>query len=226
MFGIWTGVLGHITFAAAGLSALIAASAGAFAAVKWIGVAYLFWLGVRALRSRGGFSADGLARETDLRRVFAQGVLVNLFNPKVAIFFLAFLPQFVVIGAGPVWLQILVHGVLVIAVAGLIEPPLVLFASRVTQKLRANARSGPVAGSCFGRNADRIGRRLGGDPPLIKGFTSRGSAAKSRRPDWRRPAHDSNHAERRWRRHGWAEYAPARRLGDPVSGRRCLAWRR
>jgi threonine/homoserine/homoserine lactone efflux protein len=142
MFGIWTGVLGHITFAAAGLSALIAASASAFAAVKWIGVAYLFWLGVRALRSRGGFSADGPARETDLRRVFAQGVLVNLLNPKVAIFFLAFLPQFVVIGAGPVWLQVLVHGVLVIAIAGLIEPPLVFFASRVTQTLRADTRLG------------------------------------------------------------------------------------
>ena len=142
MFGIWSGVLGHITFAAAGLSALIAASAGAFAAVKWVGVAYLFWLGIKALRSPGAFSAAGPARETGLRRVYAQGVLVNLLNPKVAIFFLAFLPQFVAIGAGPVWLQLLVHGLLVIAVAGLIEPPLVLFGSHVTAKLRANRRLG------------------------------------------------------------------------------------
>lgn len=69
-------------------------------------------------------------------------MLVNLLNPKVAIFFLAFLPQFVVMGMGPVWLQILIHGVLVIAIAGLIEPPLVLFASRVTAKFRADARIG------------------------------------------------------------------------------------
>ena len=143
MFGIWTGVLGHISFAAAGLSALIAASASAFAAVKWIGVAYLFWLGIRALRSHGGgFVGAGAARTVPLRRVYGQGVLVNLLNPKVAIFFLAFLPQFVVIGLGPVWLQILVHGALVIAVAGLIEPPLVLFASHVTNKLRASEKLG------------------------------------------------------------------------------------
>ena len=139
MFGIWTGVLGHISFAAAGLSALIAASATAFAAVKWIGVAYLFWLGIKALRSKGGgFTGAEAVLPVPLGRVFGQGVLVNLLNPKVAIFFLAFLPQFVVIGAGAVWLQILVHGVLVIAIAGLIEPPLVLFASHVAARLRAS----------------------------------------------------------------------------------------
>lgn len=141
MLGIWTGVLCHISFAAAGLSALIAASAEAFAAVKWIGVAYLCWLGFKALRAQGeGFTADAPRGVTDLRRVFAQGMLVNLLNPKVAIFFLAFLPQFVVIGVGPVWLQILVHGLLIIAVAGLIEPPLVLFGSRLTARLRGDRR--------------------------------------------------------------------------------------
>jgi threonine/homoserine/homoserine lactone efflux protein len=141
MFGIWTGVLGHITFAAVGLSALIAASASAFAAVKWVGVAYLFWLGIKALRSHGGdFLGTEATRRLPLRRVFGQGVLVYLLNPKVAIFFLAFLPQFVVVGMGPVWLQILAHGVLVIAIAGLIEPPLVLLADRVTAKLRASRR--------------------------------------------------------------------------------------
>jgi threonine/homoserine/homoserine lactone efflux protein len=143
MLGIWTGVLGHITFAAVGLSALIAASASAFAVLKWSGVAYLLWLGVKALRSRGGgFGTFAAARPELLRRVFVQGMLVNLLNPKVAIFFLAFLPQFVAAGAGPVWLQILVHGVLVIAIAGLIEPPLVLSAGHVTAKLRGNTRLG------------------------------------------------------------------------------------
>src|SRR5215475_355432 len=79
MFGIWTGVLGHISFAAVGLSTLIAASASAFAAVKWVGVAYLFWLGIRSLRSRGGnFIGAEAAQAIPLRRVFGQGVLVNL----------------------------------------------------------------------------------------------------------------------------------------------------
>ena len=180
MFGIWTGVLGHISFAAAGLSALIAASASAFAAVKWIGVAYLFWLGIKALRSRGGsFVGAETARMVPLRRVFGQGVLVNLLNPKVAIFFLAFLPQFVVMGAGPVWLQILIHGVLVIAVAGLIEPPLVLFASHVTRKLRASAWAGLWLDRALG-GTYRVGRRAGGDPALIPEITSRGNAAIAR----------------------------------------------
>ncbi|MES2254999.1 MAG: LysE family translocator [Pseudomonadota bacterium] len=141
MLGVWVGVLCHITFAVVGLSALIAASAEAFAIVKWIGVAYLFWLGFQALRSRGGFLADARPHGmVSRRRVFSQGVLVNLLNPKVAIFFLAFLPQFLVAGAGPVWLQLLLHGVLVIAVAGLIEPPLVIFGDRVTARLRASNR--------------------------------------------------------------------------------------
>jgi len=137
--GIWVGVLCHITLAAVGLSAIIAASAEAFAVVKWIGVAYLFWLGLQALRSTGGsFTAQRPASVIGLRRVFGQGILVNVLNPKVAIFFLAFLPQFVVAGAGPIWIQLLVHGVLIIAIAALIEPPLVFFGDRVTAKLRAS----------------------------------------------------------------------------------------
>ncbi|MEP6831613.1 MAG: LysE family translocator [Rhizomicrobium sp.] len=141
MLGVWVGVLCHITFAVVGLSALIAASAQAFAIVKWAGVAYLFWLGFQALRSHGGFLADARPHFTvSRRRVFGQGVLVNVLNPKVAIFFLAFLPQFVMAGAGPVWLQLLLHGFLVIAVAGLIEPPLVFFGDRVTARFRTSNR--------------------------------------------------------------------------------------
>jgi threonine/homoserine/homoserine lactone efflux protein len=143
MLGVWTGVLGHITCAVVGLSAIIAASAEAFAVVKWVGVAYLFWLGLQALRSQGNFlAASRTDASGDLRRVFGQGILVNLLNPKVAIFFLAFLPQFVVAGAGPVWLQLFVHGVLIIGVAATIEPFLILFGDRVTARLRANPRLG------------------------------------------------------------------------------------
>ena len=141
MLGIWTGALCHVLFAAAGLSAIVAASATAFAAVKWVGVAYLFWLGIQALRSKDGpfVSSEGTAR-AGFWPVFGQGVFVDVLNPEGAIFFLAFLPQFVLPGAGPVWLQLVVHGVLIIAVAAVIEPPLVLLGDRLTRKLRSGRR--------------------------------------------------------------------------------------
>ncbi len=145
MLGIWTGAFGHVLLAALGLSAIVAASALAFSVVKWAGVAYLLWIGFQALRSKGGAflaeSADAKqAGVVDLWAVYRQGALIDLLNPKVAIFFLAFLPQFVVAGAGPVWVQLLLHGVLIIAVAAVIEPPLVLLGDRVTARLRHSQR--------------------------------------------------------------------------------------
>jgi len=98
---IGAGCCVHITAAALGVSALIAASALAFAALKWIGAAYLVYLGIRMIVARGHERADaagapGEARASvPLRVVFRQGFLTNVLNPKVALFFLAFLPQFI-----------------------------------------------------------------------------------------------------------------------------------
>ncbi|MCP3970554.1 MAG: LysE family translocator [Rhodobacteraceae bacterium] len=133
MFGIWTGAFGHVLMAALGLSAVLATSATAFTMVKWVGAAYLIWLGIQALRSGGDkyVSGEGAGRASGSARIFRQGVLVALLNPKVAVFFLAFLPQFVVPGAGPVPAQLFLHGVLIIVVAALIEPPLVLLGERL-----------------------------------------------------------------------------------------------
>lgn len=141
MSGIWTGALGHALLAAAGLSAILASSALAFGLVKWVGAAYLIWLGLGALRAPGSTflskpPAGARPGRQVWRQIWRQGVFVSLLNPKVAIFFLAFLPQFVVAGAGPVWAQLFLHGFLVIAVAALIEPPLVLIAETVTRGLR------------------------------------------------------------------------------------------
>jgi threonine/homoserine/homoserine lactone efflux protein len=94
MLGVETGTMVHVAAAAFGLSALLASSAVAFEIVKYAGVAYLVYLGVRALRSRD-HEADSPATETGMRRTYAEGVLVNVLNPKVSLFFLAFLPQFV-----------------------------------------------------------------------------------------------------------------------------------
>ena len=143
MFGIWTGAFMHVLMAALGLSAILAASATAFSVVKWAGAAYLIWLGIKALRSAGGsFATDfGEARAAG-RRIFRQGILVSVLNPKVAVFFLAFLPQFVVVGAGPVWAQLFLHGSLIIVVAAFIEPPLVMAGARLARALRDSKRLG------------------------------------------------------------------------------------
>ena len=96
--GIGAGCLVHVFAAAIGLSALLAASSVAFTAVKWAGAAYLCFLGVKMLLSRPEVPAGNvtLPREAiSLRQVFGQGALTNILNPKVALFFLAFLPQFV-----------------------------------------------------------------------------------------------------------------------------------
>jgi threonine/homoserine/homoserine lactone efflux protein len=138
MLGIWTGALGHVLLAALGLSAIVAASATAFTVVKWAGVAYLLWLGFQALRSDGDDMKIGDAPARSYGAIFRQGILIDLLNPKVATFFLAFLPQFVVPGAGPVWAQLMLHGVLIIATAALVEPPLILLGDRVTARLRAS----------------------------------------------------------------------------------------
>ncbi len=141
MFGIWTGAFFHVLFAALGLSAVLATSAVAFSTVKWIGVGYLVWLGIRALHSQGThISVNGQVASKGLMEIFKQGVLVAVLNPKVAIFFLAFLPQFVETGAGPVSAQLFLHGTLIIIVAAFVEPPLILIGDRLTGYLRNNTQ--------------------------------------------------------------------------------------
>lgn len=101
-FGIFAGTLVHITLAVVGLSAMLAASAFAFSLVKYAGAAYLFYLGCKLLFSRifqpakpAEQTAGVTASTQSIRAVFARGALINVLNPKVALFFLAFLPQFV-----------------------------------------------------------------------------------------------------------------------------------
>jgi threonine/homoserine/homoserine lactone efflux protein len=113
--GIHVGTLVHVAAAALGLSALLVSSATAYNAVRWVGAAYLVWLGIQRLRARdeellataGGPGGD----RHSLRRVFAQGIVVNVLNPKTALFFFAFLPQFVDPSRGSVPFQVVVFGV-------------------------------------------------------------------------------------------------------------------
>lgn len=110
--GVETGSLVHIAAAAAGLSAVLASSAVAFDAVRYLGAAYLIYLGVRTLVGEGAADAPGPQPEHRLARIYLQGVIVNVLNPKVALFFLAFLPRFVDPAAGPLAAQVLVLGVI------------------------------------------------------------------------------------------------------------------
>lgn len=102
--GIVSGCFVHVFAAALGVGALLAASATAFSVLKWAGAAYLMWMGIKLLLAKGGGSAvvpAGVSAEAvsvDLWRVFRQGFLTNVLNPKVALFFLAFVPQFIAPG--------------------------------------------------------------------------------------------------------------------------------
>jgi threonine/homoserine/homoserine lactone efflux protein len=98
--GVMVGCLVHLGAAAAGLSAILARSAAAFDVIKYTGAGYLIYLGVKALLNRktASLSLEDRAEHTSGRRLFLQGVLTNVLNPKVALFFLAFLPQFVDVG--------------------------------------------------------------------------------------------------------------------------------
>ncbi|HEY6629313.1 MAG TPA: LysE family translocator [Acidimicrobiia bacterium] len=120
VLGIHLGSLVHVAAAVVGLSALIAASATAFAVVKFAGAGYLIYLGIMAFRSAG--RPEGLARPEpmSMRRIFWQGAIVNILNPKTALFFLAFVPQFVDPALGNTTLQLIVLGGIFI-VAGLIS---------------------------------------------------------------------------------------------------------
>ncbi len=108
--GIAAGTLFHIAAATSGLSALMLAQPLAYDGVRYAGAAYLVWLGLRAIVSRQSALDVKVLAPTPLRQIFLQGVTTNVLNPKVALFFLAFLPQFTDPARGPVWAQMLALG--------------------------------------------------------------------------------------------------------------------
>ena len=141
--GISTGCLVHVFACAIGLSALLAASAVAFALVKWAGAAYLCFIGIRMLLSRKHVMAKRPASAlapAPLSRVFWQGALTNVLNPKVALFFLAFLPQFVAADAPNKALAFLLLGLIFIGNGTLWCLGVAAFAARTASRLRQSGR--------------------------------------------------------------------------------------
>ena len=140
--GIHAGSIVHVVAAAAGLSALIAASAVGFTTIRWLGAGYLIYLGLRTLFSRGDAFATGTAAPSSYRRIFAQGVVVNVLNPKVALFFLAFVPQFIDPSLGNATLQVAVLGVVFVAAGVVSDGIYALAAGTLGDRLSTRPRWG------------------------------------------------------------------------------------
>ena len=136
VLGLETGALIHVAAAAAGLSALVASSPTAFAVLRYVGAAYLLWLGIRTLRRSRAAAPAAAGGVASHRRLFRDGVLVDVLNPKTSLFFLAFLPGFVHEGHGPVALQVVVLGLVFVALAALTDGAYALAAARVSRGVR------------------------------------------------------------------------------------------
>jgi threonine/homoserine/homoserine lactone efflux protein len=150
VLGISTGSLVHTVAAVVGLSALVTRSAVAFDVVRLAGAAYLIVLGLLRLLSRVPQSEAEPKRERTLRRTYAHGVVVNVLNPKTALFFLAFLPQFVNVDAGHVWLQLLVLGISFAALGLLSDGTYAFAAGTAADRLRGR------------RSLERLQQRVSG----------------------------------------------------------------
>jgi threonine/homoserine/homoserine lactone efflux protein len=140
VLGIVTGTLCHVVAAALGISALLASSAVAFQFVKYLGSAYLIYLGIKTLLRREEQLAEAHSGETKLTRIYGQGLLVNLLNPKTALFFLAFLPQFVDPTRGHITVQILQLGILFALMGWFSDSVYAVIAGTVAERIRGSVR--------------------------------------------------------------------------------------
>lgn len=138
--GIASGALVHVTAAALGLSAVLMASAVAFGTVKYMGAAYLIYLGVQKLLRDESFAAADSIEQTALGRVFRQGVVVSVLNPKEALFFFAFLPQFVDPTRGRITAQILFLGLLFVCMGVISDSLWAISAGTLAHALKRNTR--------------------------------------------------------------------------------------
>jgi len=138
--GIAVGTCFHAVAAAVGLSAILMSSVIAFGVVKYVGAAYLIYLGAQKLRREESFEVTSSAGGVKLSRVFGQGIVVNVLNPKTALFFFAFIPQFVNASRGPVAEQILFLGLLFAAMGVVSDSLWGVFAGTIADRLRSYRR--------------------------------------------------------------------------------------
>jgi threonine/homoserine/homoserine lactone efflux protein len=150
MLGICTGTLAHVAAAALGISALLVTSPHAFNVLRYLGAAYLIVLGIRTLSKRETAAGAVAIPHARARRIFAQGVIVNLLNPHTALFFFAFLPQFVDPSKGSVPLQIVTLGLLFVLMSAMTDAAWAIGAGTAGNWIRGSRRfqraQGYVAG--------------------------------------------------------------------------------
>lgn len=138
--GTFLGGLVHVLAAATGLSLVLATSAAAFAIVKYAGAAYLIYLGVRMILSAGRDTQIELPVAGSARSPFWQGILTEALNPKTALFFLAFIPQFVNRASGGIFWQFLVLGAMSVALNTTCDLVVTMLAAPIGARLRASAK--------------------------------------------------------------------------------------
>ena len=158
--GFASGCLFHTALAALGIAALIRASDVAFNAVRWAGAAYLVWIGIQALRHRSTFSLAGQGDAKALFAIYRQSVLGNALNPKVTLFFLSFLPQFVNASAGSTAWQMALLGVLFMAQTAVIFGAVAIFSGWIGERVRAHPAIGERLGLFAGITFIALGVRV------------------------------------------------------------------
>jgi len=144
VLGLSVGAFVHVVAATVGLSAILLASATAFGIVKALGAGYLIFLGLRTLFQGRPAVGQKAATPLSFNRLFADGVVVSLFNPKIAVFFLAYLPQFVDPSRGPVPQQILLLGALYVALALVTDGAYAVLAGSLRHWLGGRVMQGPM----------------------------------------------------------------------------------
>ena len=138
VLGVETANFFHASAAALGLSAILLSSALAFDIVKYLGAAYLIYLGIRKIVARENEAKTEVGQPESLSRIYSQGVVVNLFNPKTALFFFAFLPQFVNASNGNITLQIFLLGIMFVVMAVITDSAYAIISSSIANQLNAN----------------------------------------------------------------------------------------
>lgn len=158
--GFALGNFAHTFFAIVGLSALITSSSAAFAAVKYAGAAYLVYIGVKMLKSRASLVPEGAAGELQCRVIFRQSILANTMNPKVALFFLAFFPQFVDTARGGIAWQMLALGTTFVLLTLTGFGAVALLSGEIGRWLNRSAGAGNRIGQLAGCILIGLGLRL------------------------------------------------------------------
>jgi threonine/homoserine/homoserine lactone efflux protein len=159
-FGCTLGILPHIAAAMLGLAAVLHTSALAFAALKWLGVMYLLFMAWQALRERGALQVE---REVDARsaaKVIVTGFLINILNPKLSIFFLAFLPQFIAVDETRPWMRMLELGAAFMAMTFVAFVVYGLFAASVRDRIVTRPRAMTWLRRAFAGGFAALGARL------------------------------------------------------------------